>query len=383
MYTAENALLKCVTECRLDGMTINELKNEIEFAIFPERTTGETKGMDGKSKVDSSKLVANRFRRTASTKNPKNRKSYMCTLRRLQAFVGEEKFEELTFEDINLDWLKDWELFMAKTSPSQNARNVHHRNFRAVINDAIANDVTTNYPYRKFKLARQTTRHRDLTVEEIRQVIFYPCQKTVEKYRDMFVLSFILMGVNFKDLYELTDKVVFRGRLVFDRSKTNYPYSMLIVPEAQALINKYKGKNGQLLYIKSDCNDIDEYVRRTNRALRKVGPYDVVNKHGKTIYYPLFKDITTYWARHSWATIAGTLEIPKETVSCALGHSIGSTITDIYMKPYYAKVDRANRAVLDWVLYGKKEGVEVVKPGTPEFFGLTKSQFEDLGFDKI
>ena len=61
-----------------------------------------------------------------------------------------------------------------------------------------------------------------------------------------------------------------------------------------------------------------------------------------------------YWARHSWATIAiNDLDIPKETVAAALGHS-PSTVTDVYIDFDRAKVDRANREVIDYVLTGKR-----------------------------
>ena len=60
-----------------------------------------------------------------------------------------------------------------------------------------------------------------------------------------------------------------------------------------------------------------------------------------------------YWARHSWATIAAELDIPKETIAAALGHS-SNTVTDIYINFDRAKIDRANRQVLDYVLYNKK-----------------------------
>lgn len=62
--------------------------------------------------------------------------------------------------------------------------------------------------------------------------------------------------------------------------------------------------------------------------------------------------LSAYWARHTWATIAASLDIPKETIAHALGHSQHS-VTDIYIDFDRTKVDRANRKVLDWVLYSK------------------------------
>lgn len=58
-----------------------------------------------------------------------------------------------------------------------------------------------------------------------------------------------------------------------------------------------------------------------------------------------------YWARHTLATIAASLDIPKETISHALGHG-NDTVTDIYIDFDKKKVDEANRKVLDYV-FGK------------------------------
>lgn len=78
-----------------------------------------------------------------------------------------------------------------------------------------------------------------------------------------------------------------------------------------------------------------------------------MGKRGKKKYDPLFPHITTYWARHSRATIAAELDIPKETIAAALGHG-GNSVTDVYIRFDERKIDEANRRVLDYVLYNKK-----------------------------
>ena len=76
---------------------------------------------------------------------------------------------------------------------------------------------------------------------------------------------------------------------------------------------------------------------------------------GKKIITAEFEGVTTYFARHSWATIAyNDLQIPKDIIAQALGHSGSETVTDIYLDKDPKLVDAANRRVLDWVLYGKR-----------------------------
>jgi hypothetical protein len=60
------------------------------------------------------------------------------------------------------------------------------------------------------------------------------------------------------------------------------------------------------------------------------------------------------WARHSWATIAASLDIPDDTIALALGHAVANSTTSIYIERDRRKIDAANRRVIDWVLYNKR-----------------------------
>lgn len=64
--------------------------------------------------------------------------------------------------------------------------------------------------------------------------------------------------------------------------------------------------------------------------------------------------MTSYWARHTWATIAADLDIPDAVISMALGHAGENRVTNIYIKRNMAKIDAANRKVLDWVFYNRR-----------------------------
>ena len=77
---------------------------------------------------------------------------------------------------------------------------------------------------------------------------------------------------------------------------------------------------------------------------------DIVNKESEAN----IKELTTYWARHSWATIARKIGVSKDDIALALGHSNGHDVTDIYIDEDLEKIDLANKKVIDWVLYGKK-----------------------------
>jgi integrase len=265
---------------------------------------------------------------------------------------------------------------MAQTAQSRNSRNIHYRNIRTVFNEAIDDNITTFYPFRRFKIKNEVTAKRDLTVEELRQLFFYNCEESAVKYRDYFKLMFFLMGINNIDLCHLKEMV--KGRVEFHRTKTHHFFSMKVEPEALEIIEKYRGEHWLLDIL--DHWQSDEYFRKKmNKALQKIGPVTRSGLGGKKFYEPLFPKLTTYYARHSWATVASYLDIPIETISAGLGHEYGNRITAIYINYDNRKVDVANRKVIDWVLYGKIDGEEVVKPGTPEFFGLEPEEAYKLG----
>ena len=118
------------------------------------------------------------------------------------------------------------------------------------------------------------------------------------------------------------------------------------------LIEKYRGEKF-LLNILDRYQDYKDFTKRMNKTLKEIGPMQRVGRGGKKERKPLFPKISTYWSRHSWATIAASLDIPRDTIAHALGHG-NNTVTDIYIDFDQSKVDEANRKVLDWVLYGKK-----------------------------
>lgn len=273
---------------------------------------------------------------------------YKHTLDRLRLF--DPDIDKKSFEDITLQWLTDFESFCAKTA-SKNARNIHLRNIRAVFNNAIDFEVTAAYPFRRFKIRPEPTRKRSLSVEELRRLFNYPVEPYAEIYRDCFKLIFMLCGINTVDLHGLK-AITKEGRIEYKRAKTHRLYSIKVEPEAMEIVQKYQGTTG-LLCIADRWSDSRNFRHQLNKALQRIGEVERKGRGGKKIITSAFPEISSYWARHTWATIAASLDIPKDTIAAALGHG-GNTVTDIYIDFDQRKVDEANRRVIDWVLYGKR-----------------------------
>jgi integrase len=165
------------------------------------------------------------------------------------------------------------------------------------------------------------------------------------------MLDFYLIGINLVDLCNA--KSIVNGRLEYQRAKTKRLYSIKVEPEALAIIERYKGKE-YLLNILDDGKNYHDFLQRMNLNLKRIGKVEVL-QNGKKIFEPLHPDISTYWARHTWATLAIELGFSMETVSAGLGHLHGEKVTLVYVAFRRKTVDECNRALIDYVL-GKKKG---------------------------
>ena len=257
--------------------------------------------------------------------------------------------KDCTFETMDKRWLEQFERWMAGSGMKVNAYAIHLRNIRAVFNYAIDEEYTMLYPFRKFKIKAEETRKRSLTLEQLRELRDYPCEEHQVRYRDMFMLMFYLIGINAADLFQAKKKDVINGRLEYKRAKTGRLYSVKIEPEAQAIIDKYAGKGDYLLNMMDSYANYKDFLHRMGIGLKQIGEMERVGRGGRKVREPAFPGISSYWSRHTWATLAASLDVPKETISEALGHSFGLSVTSIYIRFDQRKVDEANRRVIDLV----------------------------------
>lgn len=269
-----------------------------------------------------------------------------------------EQFDKIaSFCTITGEWLTRFENWMKKDGLKTNYIGIHLRNIRAVFNYAIDNEYTNIYPFRKFKIKTEKTAKRAMNPTDLIRLRDYLCEPYLVKYRDMFMLIFYLIGINPVDLFQLKD--IKNERIEYIRAKTGKRYNIKVEPEAMEIIKRYTGNN-YLIDVLDSWGNYKDFTHRMNINLKDIGDVKRIGRGGKKIRTPLFPDITIYHARHTWATIASKLEIPKETISAALGHTIGSDVTEIYIDFDYKKIDEANRKVIDnvndfgrWIYFNK------------------------------
>ena len=325
----------------LAKLTATQIKNKIQSVLSP---------------VELNSFLY-RMQKYASTREGLlTREIYGVTIKRILEYDRQAK--TITFESITKEWLEGFDRFLMEFCPAKNSRNIHFRNIRAVFNDAIDNNLTTAYPFRKFKIRPEATKKRSLTLEQLRTLFSYPVEPYQQRYLDMFKLSFFLIGINVTDLCLLCN-ISPDGHLVYRRAKTKKLYNIKVEPEALEIINRYRGEK-YLLNLMDGIEKPRTFTMKFDRGLKSIGPVtyepnpkwkpDSKKHRLHKVHHPLFPELSSYWARHTWATIASELDIPNETISAALGHSITNKTTAIYIDYNMAKVDAANRKVIDYVL---------------------------------
>lgn len=258
----------------------------------------------------------------------------------------------LPFAAIDVRLLEKFEKESLEKGRSINTISIYLRAVRAIFNDAIdefnkegCEPLILNYPFRKFEIKKEKTRKRNLQVDVIRKIRDYqPKDKYQEFARDMFMLIFYLIGVNTKDLFYY-DSII-KGRMDYKRFKSGKDYSIKIEPEALVIINKYKGEK-YMLNCAEHFKHHKSFQRQINDKLAEICKDKAMK----------IEKVTTYFARHSWATIArNDLDISKDDISLALGHKDPSKkVTDIYLNEDFSFIDNANRKVIDY-LNKKAEG---------------------------
>lgn len=279
--------------------------------------------------------------RFSDTKNGRTVGLYKQTAKRIVEFG-----KDTSLENIDCNWLADFERKCAETM-KVNTISIHLRNIRAVFNWAISEGKTSNYPFSKYRIKHEATAKRSLSVKELRILRDYKCEPFQEKYRDIFMLMFYLIGINSKDLLNLTRKNLKDDRIEYVRAKTKKLYSIKVEPEAMRIINKYKGVN-HLINPLDKCGNELNWLHRMNNALKTIGKK---YKNGcKPTGNALFPNISSYWSRHTWGTIAAEIDTPIDVIAHALGHNIPElNVTSIYIRFNEKKVDAANRKVIDFV----------------------------------
>lgn len=264
--------------------------------------------------------------------------AYQSTRTSVSTLIGQRGF---ALNQIDSAFLREYEQFLRRRKVCNNTICFYMRNLKSIYNQAIADghQLSDENPFKNIRVKPRKTIKRALNKGIIRSMIELDLthEKHLELARDLFLFSFYSRGMSFVDIVFLKKP---GSTIDYNRKKTNQWLHVSLTPQLKELIRKYKNDSEYIFPILNSAIPVSLYkqyrlaLERVNRNLKQVG---------KLI--GLETTLTTYVARHSWATQAKEGGAPIAVISEGLGHTSEET-TRIYLKEFDQRiVDMLNEKV--------------------------------------
>lgn len=263
---------------------------------------------------------------------------YQCAKNSIDEFN-----KNLTFAEITPALLKKYQYWMQQNNKSVTTIGIYLRSLRAIYNQQ--NIDRSIYPFGegkgKFTIPTSRNIKKALTVEEVARIYNYdaPERSTKEMAKDYWLFLYLCNGMNVKDFCLLKWSNIDGNMLTYQRAKTqrskkeSKPIAVALKPETWEIIKKW----GRVSITKDAY--IFPHLNPSMSAEREREIYQqltkVINKYMKQIAREteINKEVTTYFARHSFATVLKRSGAKIEMISELLGHS-SVDVTESYLDSF-------------------------------------------------
>ncbi|SNU04725.1 Site-specific recombinase XerD [Prevotellaceae bacterium MN60] len=275
--------------------------------------------------------------------------NYQTALRSLLAYTR----KDICVEDIDTALMEGYQRWLQMRGVSRNTSSCYMRSLRALIHH-INPETDYKETFKNVFTGNEKTEKRAITMEEIRRMGSpFPTsphwgrskeprrERALEMARDFFLFSFCALGMPFVDLAFLKQSQVKDGYIEYRRHKTGQRVKVKIEPLMQHIINRYAREDSPYLFpILTNQNPqgaMREYERKRSKYNR------LLRQYAKKTMLP---HLTSYVARHSWASIAYSNNVALPIISKAMGHTSTQT-TLIYISEINDhKIEEANDRII-------------------------------------
>ena len=277
--------------------------------------------------------------------------TFESTLSIIKTYKFDRRKSQIPLQIVDEIWLDDLEKILLKEGRSPSTVGKHMRNIRAIINLAIDRGLyeKANYPFgkRRYQIAATANNKRALNQEQVRALANYEAIAPQEKRaRDLWLFSYLTSGINMMDMAHLRYKNLEEDKLTFYRRKTEKSMKsnlssieLILHPIALKIIKEYgnpnRSKNSLIFDLISEGKDEEAQLAEQKKSVAQINKY--LKRIGEKLNFP-FK-LTTYVARHSYATISMRNEVPVQHISESLGHS-SLKVTSSYLGSFEENVKR-------------------------------------------
>ena len=332
---------------KLISNKISEVKSKIVELKSEDKEFSATTLVENVSNPSKIITVGELFRQHIHCLEEEKRTGYRLSIQQTyNSLLKFNKHLDIPFSDMDCNWLRRYETWLRKQNKSENTIGIRFRNIRMIFNLAMDMELvkSENYPFKKFKVSKlyQETVKRALSKGEILTVTDYPTAGKdfyTKLAINLFTFSYFMGGINFVDMAYLTERNVIDNRLIYHRRKTGKLINLPMQQRAYMVLKEYKKSNEAYLFpILSSrhkteqlrLNRLHKVITKVNKALKSIG---------EELHIPI--KLTTYVARHSYATVLKRAGVSTSIISESLGHS-SEKVTQIYLDGFEnSQIDKA------------------------------------------
>lgn len=240
-------------------------------------------------------------------------------------------------------FMQEYERYLQDHGLLRNSSSFYLRVLRTIYNRAVTDGIIIDrQPFHRVYTGNAQTEKRAVPLQIIQEIHHLEGLSQMQGFaRDLFMFSFFTRGMAFVDIASLKPNNIRAGQLTYRRQKTGQQITMRWEPQMQEIINNHPSANPDYLFpiIKhSNGHERSQYrncQRMVNCMLHEIGHQLNLHTH-----------LTFYVARHSWASIARTMDVPLNVISQGMGHTSERT-TQIYLKSLdYNRIDIMNANII-------------------------------------
>ena len=317
---------------------LRKMRNQIDIRIRQlERTREEFTVEDiltqnafgtGKSQFYLLRYINAQIERKQELKKVGMAAAYKSTRSSLAKFIG---CPDVRMSEVDLAFVRRYEDFLYSNGASGNTVSYYLRNLRSLYNQAVTDGYHPRgeYPFAKAQTRPAKTVKRALSRTDMQNLadLNLENEPELEFTRDLYLFSFYAQGMSFVDIVLLKKPDICNGVLTYSRHKSKQLIRIVVTPQMQGVIDKYNTENEYLFPIISGeyASGYQKYrlaLGRINRHLKKIA-----------VVADIKVPLTTYTARHTWATLARDYGAPISVISAGLGHT-SEEMTRVYLKDF-------------------------------------------------
>ena len=276
------------------------------------------------------------------------------------SFLKFLKDKDIRIDKINSALMEDYERHLLSRNRGRNTISCYMRSLRAAYNRAVRDRIfavkkSGENPFSGVFTGNAKTQKRAISGENISKLKEVKLMEVREKKgvatnspafcRDLFLFSVYTQGMSFTDMADLKKGNIIEGFIRYKRKKTGQLINIELEDCMKEIIERYQDDDSGFVFpILRDSKILKDY-EKWKKTAKALGAY---NKNLKKLaaLAGIGEPLTSYVARHSWASIASQEGIPIATISRGMGHESEKTTRIYISRVDYSDVGQANRKIL-------------------------------------